>query len=857
MVEKIRDVEIDPVCKMEVDPDNPPGGTYVHDGTKYYFCSKGCNERFSKNPEKFLKPPSALPAEEEGHSIDPVCHMTVDESNPRGGTADYKGERYYFCNPTCNTKFTADPEGVLGRYRESLEEEETLKAPVNLSDARSSVLDIGGMSCAACAATIERSLRKVPGVGEANVNFAAAKAFVKYDAMLTDEEHLKEAVSKAGYVVLEESVDQGVKAEEEQAQFKKRLFFAWLFAVPLLVVAMGGMVGLDLGLREGLSGWVQLALTTPIMLAGSNFFRVGIRALWLRSPNMDSLVAVGTGTAYLYSIYQTVWGGGHLYFETAGLLIAFILLGKTLESSAKAKAGRAIRALMELGAKTARVIRDGEEVEIQVDEVIPGDIVRVRPGEKIPVDGVITEGNSTVDESMLTGESIPVDKGEGDLVIGATVNKAGTFLFEAKRVGADTALSQIVKLVEQAQGSKAPIQNLADKVSAVFVPTVIVIGLIALVVWLLATGDPAAAVKAFVAVLIVACPCALGLATPTAVMMGTGIGAKLGILIKGADALQRAGEVDTVVFDKTGTITRGTPRLVESYVVSGTDDAKALQLAASAEMSSEHPLAKAILDANEAPLLKAKEFKAHVGRGVEADVDGERVYVGTISFLELMGVDTERLSMELERMESEGKTVLALGVGGEGLALFAVADTLKVGAADNVAALKEKGLEVILLTGDNKRTAEAIGREAGIEKVLAEVLPADKEHAIRTLQEEGRVVAMVGDGINDAPALTRADVGIAIGSGTDVALESADAVLVRDDLGDVARTIALSRYTMRKIKQNLFWAFIYNSIGIPLAAGLFYPFTGWLLHPVFAGAAMAMSSVSVVTNSLSMRRFKG
>ncbi|TAL16212.1 heavy metal translocating P-type ATPase [bacterium] len=849
---------IDPVCGMEVDTASPPGGVAVHNSKTYYFCNASCREKFSDNPEKYLKPPSALPAEKEGFSIDPVCRMTIDEDAPKGGVFDYKGERYYFCNPRCNEKFQGDPEGVLAKYREAAEEPAEMEEEKTLPAKAQSlaVLEIIGMSCASCAATVEKSLRKVPGVSKANVNFAAGKAFVNYDPKTAGETILREAVKKAGYEVALKNAKNGLQSELAEEVFKKRLVVAWIFALPLFFVAMGQMFGITLGLSHRTLAIIQLLLCTPIMLAGSNFFRVGTKAMRNLSPNMDSLVAIGTGTAYLYSLQQTLGGHDHLYYETAGLLIAFILLGKTLEAGAKAKAGRAIKALLDLGAKSARVVREGVEVEIPVEEVVVGDRVRVRPGEKIPVDGVIVEGNSTIDESMLTGESLPVDKAPEDSVTGATVNLSGAFLFEARKVGADTALRQIVRLVEEAQGSKAPIQNLADKVSAVFVPAVILIAAVSFAVWLAVTGDVAESLKSFVAVLIIACPCALGLATPTAVMMGTGIGAKRGILIKGAEALQLAGDVGVVVFDKTGTLTIGKPELVGISTAEGYSEEEALRLGASAESPSEHPLAKAILKARTGALSPVSGFLAHPGKGVEGVVEGKKLLVGTKGFLAEKGVDPSPVETAVDNFQREGKSTLLLGVDGRAVAVFAVADTLKDHAKEAVLGLEDMGIEVVLLTGDNRATAEAIGKAAGVSRIIAEVLPADKEMVIRELKGEGKSVAMVGDGINDAPALSRADVGIAIGTGTDIAIESASIVLVRGDVRDVPRTIALSRYTMRKIKQNLFWAFIYNIVGIPLAAGVFVPLFGWRLHPVVAGAAMAFSSVSVVTNSLSMKRFR-
>ncbi|TLN24297.1 heavy metal translocating P-type ATPase [bacterium] len=735
------------------------------------------------------------------------------------------------------------------------EEPEAQDTPIEAPSL--AVIHIEGMSCAACAASIEKSLKKVGGVAKANVNFAAGKAYVTYDAKRASENDLDGAVRRAGYEVIHKKKgDEGLKSEDKEDQFRKRLILAWFFALPLLAVAMSAMLGQKFGLSHREMGLLQLGLTIPVMLAGSNFFTVGLRALWLRSPNMDSLVAVGTGTAFLYSLYETFTGkGGHYYYETAGVLIAFILLGKTLEARATAKAGRAIKALIGLGAKSALVVRDGRELEVPVEEVLVGDLVRVKPGEKIPVDGEVVEGESAVDESMLTGESMPVDKQKGSYVVGATVNGGGTLLFRAKKVGSDTALAQIIRLVEEAQGSKAPIQNLADRVSAIFVPAVIAIAALSFAVWFFAKGDAGIALKFFVAVLIVACPCALGLATPTAVMMGTGIGAKLGILIKGAEALQTAGEINTVVFDKTGTLTEGKPVLTDLFTANGFDREEALLYAASAESSSEHPLARAIIAANKSPLLKASSFAAHAGKGIEAMVAGKKVLVGTGDFLVANGVDPSELTANRSDYERDGKTVLLLAVDGRAAGVFAVADTLKEHAPAAVAALKGMGIEAVMITGDRRATAEAIAKKAGIEKIFAEVLPADKERIVRELRSKGAKVAMVGDGINDAPALSSADVGIAIGTGTDVAIESASVVLVKGDVRDVARAVSLSRYAMRKIKQNLFWAFIYNSLGIPLAAGLFVPLFGWHLHPLFAGAAMAFSSVSVVTNSLSMKRF--
>ncbi len=931
---------VDPVCGMEVPPEDAPGGSTLHGEKTYFFCHPRCREAFLSDPDRYLRPPSGLPGQDEGTSIDPLCRMVVDERDPKGGTADYDGHRYYFCNPRCRERFETAPEEVLQQFQEAIREEENAMPPDappeddGTAAAQKEVLDLTGMSCASCAAAIEKGLARVPGVSTASVNFAAAKAYVEFDPSRSSREDLVGAVQKAGYDVRREGAErvaelaitgmgsahcagvvegalrelpgvekavvnlgtsrarvvfdpretrvsrmvEAVKAagygarplesrdaegearRSEVKAFRIRLLVSWFFAIPLLYVAMGEMVGLPVPpMAPQTMALLQLALCTPIVVAGLNFYVNGGRALWHLAPNMDSLVAIGTGAAYLYSLYQTLWGGGHLYYETAGLLLAFILLGKTLEAVAKGKTSEAIKKLVGLRAKTARVIRGGTEVEVPVEEVEVGDRVRVRPGEKVPVDGKVAEGRSGVDESMITGESIPVEKGPGDVVIGATVNKTGTFVFEATRVGRETALAQIIQLVEEAQGSKAPIQNLADRISAVFVPAVVLIALLAFHAWMTPQdASLTSALSAFIAVLIIACPCALGLATPTAVMVGTGMGAEMGILIKGAAALQTAGQVQAVVFDKTGTLTRGEPRLTDAVCLEGFREDEVLAHAAAVEAGSEHPLGEAVVGAARergVEVPPAIEFETSPGRGVRAEVGGAEVLVGTDRYLSEAGVDPSGLIAEKERLEGEGKTALCVAVGGRPAAVLAVADTLKEHSAQAVSALRKLGAEVILLTGDNRRTAEAIARQVGIDRILAEVLPADKVREVQALQAQGRVVAMVGDGINDAPALTQADVGIAIGTGTDVAIESADIVLVKDDLRDVVRAMDLSRYTMRKIKQNLFWAFVYNSIGIPVAAGVLYPLTGWLLNPLIAGAAMAMSSVSVVSNSLLMRKY--
>ena len=577
-------------------------------------------------------------------------------------------------------------------------------------------------------------------------------------------------------------------------------------------------------------------------------------------PNMDTLVAIGTGTAYIYSTTNTFLLKGHLYYETAGLLITFILLGKYLEAIAKSKTSEAIKKLMRLRPKTATVIRSGKEIEILIEEVNVEDIVIVKPGQKIPVDGIVISGYSSVDESMLTGESMPVEKTKGSKVIGATLNKTGTFRFKTEHIGSDTVLAQIIKLVEEAQGSKAPIQKLADTIAGYFVPAVLAFAAAAFIVWFFLVGkDMVFAINIFIAVIIIACPCAMGLATPTAVMVGTGRGAELGILIKGAESLQRAYRLDTIVFDKTGTLTKGEPEVTDIYSFGDMTEHEILKLAATAEKNSEHPLGEAIVKSAHEKGIEISEpqkFDSITGMGVKITYLNMEIVIGNPALMQKENIDISRIEDILEEFEYEGKTAMILAARGIVQGIIAVADTLKEHSKEAIDKLFDLNIDTMMITGDNARTGKAIGEKAGIRRVIAEVLPKDKADEIKKLQKDGRRVGMVGDGINDAPALSQADVGIAIGSGTDVAIESADIVLIKEDLRDVAIAVNLSRYTMRKIKQNLFWAFFYNTVGIPVAAGILYPFTGWLLNPIIAGAAMAFSSVSVVSNSLLMKRFK-
>lgn len=741
------------------------------------------------------------------------------------------------------------------------------------------IIPIEGMTCAACSQRVERVLSKLEGVKQVSVNLAAEKAAVEYDPQLIKLSAIKHSIEKAGYTpktIEKTDVDEDrLRKEREIHSMKLRFIVAASFGLPLLYIAMAPMISwanlpfpkfLEPMANPLLYAFVQLFLALPIVIAGRRFYTVGFKAIIQGSPNMDSLIALGTSAALIYSIYSTYRisiGDIHmvegLYFESAGIIIALIMLGKMLETISKGKTSNAIKKLMGLAPKTATVLHDGQEIELPIDEVEVGNILLVKPGEKVPVDGSVVFGNTAVDESMLTGESIPVDKKVGDKVFAATINTNGFIHVEAAKIGKNTALSQIIRLVEEAQGQKAPIAKLADVVSGYFVPAVSAFAVIVFVAWLLAGQPLAFALTKFISVLVIACPCALGLATPTAIMVGTGKGAEYGILIKGGEALEVAHKINTIIFDKTGTITAGLPEVTDILTEGSITRERLLQLAASAEKVSEHPLGAAIVRAAEnekLAFLSTDRFMAIPGQGIEVTIDGNSLLIGNKKLMEEKQIQLKELQLQTDRLADEGKTPMFVAVDGSIAGIIAVADVMKESSKRAISLLNEMGIEVAMITGDNKRTAQAIAKQVGISKVLSEVLPQDKSLEVKKLQAEGRKVAMVGDGINDAPALAQADIGIAIGSGTDIAMESADIVLMKSDLMDVSTAIHLSRRTIRIIKQNLFWAFAYNTAGIPIAAGVLYLFGGPLLSPMFAAAAMAMSSVSVVTNALRLTRFK-
>ena len=746
---------------------------------------------------------------------------------------------------------------------------------------------VSGMTCSACVSHVEKAVKRLEGVETVQVNLLTRSMQVEYDAGRLTSGEICAAVHDAGYEARSNAAPASPAAQQEDpaiaelAAMKKRLIASFALLIPLMYVAMYHHLPAPHFMHAAFGGaanavtfaLTQFLLVLPILYLNRQYFLVGFRSLFRRAPNMDSLIALGSSAAVLYglfALYQIGWGLGHgdvalvdqyrndLYFESAGTILTLITLGKYLESRSKRRTSQAISQLMDLAPKTATVLRDGVESEVPLEQVVVGDIVVVRPGQRIPVDGVIVEGASSIDQSALTGESIPVEKNVGDAVMAASVNQSGYFRFRAEKVGQDTTLSQIIRLVEDASASKAPISRLADRIAAIFVPTVITIAIVATVVWLLVGQSFTFALSTGIAVLVISCPCALGLATPVAIMVGTGKGARNGILIKNAQALETAHHVQTVVLDKTGTVTQGTPQVTD-ILPAGVDADTLLQLAASAEMLSEHPLAEAICrkaQEQNLPLLPAGELTALPGQGITVVIGGKTYLVGNRKLMDSRGIDCTALSSQAEALAKEGKTPLYFADDSRLLGVLAVADVVKPTSRQAIEAFRDMGIDVVMLTGDNRQTAEAIQRQLGIDRVVAEVLPQDKEREIRAIQAQGRKVAMVGDGINDAPALARADVGIAIGAGADVAVESADIVLMKSDLMDAVTAVELSRAVIRNIKENLFWAFFYNSVGIPLAAGVFYSVLGWKLNPMFGAAAMSLSSVCVVTNALRLNFFR-
>jgi len=724
-------------------------------------------------------------------------------------------------------------------------------------------LDIIGMHCASCATLITKKVQKIPGVKYVNVNLTTEKATVEFDETKTSNKIIIDSINNLGYSAKPFSNDssnkdqESEKRENEIKRIRNLLIFSAIFAIPAFII---GMVLMWFGLDIPYKNYILLALATPVQFyVGYGIYKSAFGALKNKSANMDTLIALGTSAAYFYSLYIVIWSPmGDQYFEAAAVLITFVMLGRYLEAIAKGKTSEAIKKLMNLSPKIATVIRNGHVEKIKIDEVIEGDIVIVKPGEKVPVDGIVIEGNSSIDESMITGESMPIEKNKGDTVIGATINKHGSFKFKATKVGANSTLAQIIKLIEDAQGKKAPIQRFADQISAYFVPAVIGIAILAFVIWYFIVGQTFEfSLIIAVSVLVIACPCALGLATPTAIMVGTGKGAEKGILIKGGDALETAHKLYAVVFDKTGTLTQGKPEVTDIVSVKSMNENEILKLAASVEQHSEHPLAEAIINKTKEKNIKLEEiknFKAIPGHGVEGMLKKKKIIVGKPEYIrKLAGLGS--FENKISELEENGKTVVVLCIDKKVEGFIGIADTPRKDSIQAVKELQNQKIYVYMITGDNKRTANAIAKQLGINHVISEVLPEDKAKHVKKLQKRGKV-AMVGDGINDAPALAQADIGIAIGSGTDVAMETGNIVLMNNKTTDVVKAIKLSKITIKKIKQNMFWALFYNSLGIPIAAGVLYPFTGWLLNPMIAGGAMAASSVSVVLNTLLMKRQK-
>jgi Cu+-exporting ATPase len=877
---------LDPVCGMTVEIPHAAAMS-VYQGKFIYFCNVGCKKKFDVSPEKFLK------------SEKPVGKEKPSSPASRAGLKKVEIPITGMSCASCVAKIEkglSKMSGIVDAKVNFATEKASITfdpSQVHMGDFVSTIDDLGyeagmekvtfpiqGMSCASCVKKVEDALNGLEGVVRASVNFATERATVQYIPGAVSMADFRKAVKEAGYEILamgkaekEDIVDREKKAREaEYIKLKRKFIFGVILLIPILLLAYWGMLGLShlFSLSRQVNFYLQLIFQTPIQFwVGWQFYVGAWKTAKHRSADMNTLIAVGTSAAYLYSVLAAFLPWlfaaqglmAEVYFDTAGAIIVLILLGRLLEARAKGQTSEAIKKLIGLQAKTARVLRDGQEKDVPVEEVVMGDLVRVRPGEKIPVDGTIKEGRSSVDESMITGESIPVEKNPGDKVIGATINKTGSFIFKAVKVGKDTMLSQIIKMVEEAQGSKPPIARLADVIASYFVPTVIGIGMITFIVWFIWGPAPALtyAVLNFVAVLIIACPCALGLATPTSIMVGTGRGAENGVLIRGGEALETAHKLKAIVMDKTGTLTKGEPSVTDIVEWNKFTKEEILRYAASAEKGSEHPLGEAIVNRakeENLPLISPKNFRAIAGHGIEATIDGRLLLMGNSKLMQGWGISLNGLEKRAGELSHEGKTPMFVAIDQNPAGIIAVADTLKEHSKEAVDALHKMGIEVAMITGDNRRTAEAIARQIGIDRVLAEVLPEEKANEVKKLQAEGMKVGMVGDGINDAPALAQADVGVAIGTGTDVAMESSDITLISGDLRGIVTAIALSKATIRNIKQNLFWAFAYNTILIPVAAGVLFPFFKILLNPIYAAAAMGLSSVTVVSNALRLRRFK-
>jgi len=875
----------DPVCGMAVDP-SKARHSLEHAGKTYYFCCGGCAEKFKADPDRYLNPrphssglvmlgrPAAPPAPAKAKVKDPVCGMDVDPVTSKYKT-DYTGQTHYFCSAHCLEKFRASPEPYQARPQVSAS-----ASPIRIASASAKSAPAGPEQyvCPMCPDVRETEPGPCPSCGmalEPEVPVAATRT--EYTCPMHPEIVRPHPGSCpiCGMALEPRTVTAKEEVNPELREMTRRFWISVALTAPLLAGAMADMLPgmpVEHALPAGWLPWLELLLASPVVLWGGwPFFQRGWKSIVNRSTNMFTLIAIGTGTAYLYSLLATAFpgmfpasfrdmnGAPPVYFEASAAIVTLVLLGQVLELRARSRTGAAIRALLDLSPKTARILRDGKEEDIPLDQVKPGDRLRVRPGEKIPVDGVILEGTSSIDESMITGESMPVEKRPESRVIGATVNGTGSFVMRAEHVGSETLLAQIVKMVSQAQRSRAPIQRLADRVAAWFVPAVIGAAVVTFIAWSFLGPEPrlAHALVNAVAVLIIACPCALGLATPMAIMVGTGRGASAGVLLKNAEALEILEKVDTLVVDKTGTLTEGKPSVESVVAVQGWSESELIRFVASLEKGSEHPLGSAVVAAaveNKIALLSASEFQSQTGLGIRGQVDGKSVVAGNDGLLQALGIATGPLAAQAKELRRQGQTVIFAAVDGRLAGLIGIGDPIKQSTPQALRDLKAEGLRIVMLTGDSRSTAEAVARRLGIDQFEAEILPGKKSEIVRRLQKQGRVVAMAGDGINDAPALAQADVGIAMGTGTDVAMESGGVTLVKGDLSGIVRARKLSRATMRNIRQNLFFAFVYNSLGVPIAAGVLYPFFGLLLSPILAAAAMSFSSVSVITNSLRLRK---